>query len=158
MAAPRLSFVVLALVSLALTGCSGEDPESEEPSPSATASVSGSATASGSSSGSSTSSSSSSSSSPTSTGTPQPQTIQKDVLDNSFPDGTFTIRAGDTVVWTHRGTNLHSVSSDSFDSHPNCPPVCMLGGQTFTHEFATAGTFEYRCKVHGGMTGTVTVT
>lgn len=148
-----LACVLLATVSLA--GCSGGDGEaSDEPTPSPTASEPTSVSASAS----ATAGATSSSSSPSPSAAPQPQAVAKDVTDNSFPDGTFSIRAGDTVVWTHRGSNLHSVTSDgNFDSHPNCPPVCMLSGQTFTQTFDSAGTFAYRCKIHASMTGTVTV-
>jgi plastocyanin len=99
----------------------------------------------------------------TNTTTPRPaQTVQKDVTDNSFPGGTFTIQKGDTVRWTHKGTAPHTVTSnaggvETFDSHPNCPPVCMVATQTFTHTFDTVGDVSYRCKVHGSMTGTITV-
>jgi plastocyanin len=161
MVAPRPILALALLSALALAGCSGGDaPEgrSDEPTPSPSASdgLSVSASATVGPSPSASSSNSSSSSAPAS-----PQTIAKDVADNSFPDGTFTIRAGDTVVWTHRGspTTPHSVTSaGNFDSHPNCPPVCMLAGQTYSRTFDDAGTFDYVCKIHGSMTGTITVT
>ncbi len=155
MAARRvLAFACVLLTTAFLAGCSGDGDADPTPPPSATPSTSASSSASPTPTASPSSSSSSSSSAPA-----QPQTLAKDVLDNSFPDGTFTIRAGDTVVWTHRGSNPHSVSSTgNFDSHANCPPLCMLGGQTFTYTFDAAGTFEYVCKIHGSMTGTITVT
>jgi plastocyanin len=85
-------------------------------------------------------------------------------VDNNFPDGTFTIHVGDTVTWTHKGTAPHSVSADAFDSNPNCssatsaiPGNCLKGGDTFSHKFDAAGTFAYHCRVHGSMTGTITV-
>ena len=34
----------------------------------------------------------------------------------------------------------------------------ILGGATFPHTFANAGTYPYKCSIHGVMTGTVTVT
>lgn len=158
MVAFRRVLLSALLSALALAGCTGDTEEgrSDEPTPSPSASDGLSASASATAGSSPSASSSASSSSPAPA---EPQTIAKDVADNSFPDGTFTIRAGDTVVWTHRGSNLHSVTSPgSFDSHPNCPPVCMLAGQTFSHTFDTAGTFEYVCKIHASMTGTITVT
>jgi plastocyanin len=151
---------VLALASFlafAFAGCSGGGSESDGSSststsdgPAASISVSASASA---------SATSSSSSSSTSSGPPPaPQTVNKDITDNAFPDGTFAIRVGDTVKWTHKGNAPHSVSSDTFDSNPaGCPPLCMIGGQTYEHKFDAAGTFAYHCKVHSSMTGTITV-
>lgn len=93
-------------------------------------------------------------------------TFQRNVTDNEFPDGTFTLQKGDTIVWTHTGaqTSYHSISTtagsaESFDSHPNCTPapVCMLKGDTYTHKFDTVGSVPYHCKVHAAMTGNITV-
>ena len=33
----------------------------------------------------------------------------------------------------------------------------LTNGQDFTHTFTQVGTFAYFCRVHAGMTGTVTV-
>jgi plastocyanin len=82
---------------------------------------------------------------------------------------TVTIHVGDMVTWTHAdGGTPHSVTADagqadSFDSNPtNCPPVCMVSGDTFSHVFKKAGTFTYHCRIHGdpncGMCGKVVVT
>jgi plastocyanin len=162
MVSPRCLLALASLCAVALAGCSGggDEGRSDEPTPSPSASDGLSASASGTAAASS-SATSSSSGSGSSAAPPPPRTIAKDVADNSFPDGTFTIRAGDTVVWTHRGglTTPHSVTSAGhFDSHPDCPPVCMLAGQTYSHTFDAPGTFGYVCKVHGSMTGTITVT
>ncbi len=149
----------LLLALLALAGCAEDDPK-PDPTPSASPSkTSLSATVSVSTSATGTGSSNSSSSSQA----PRPmQTVAKDVTDNAFPDGSFTVQKGDKVVWTHRGSNPHSVSTtsgsaESFDSHPNCPPLCMLAGGTYEHTFATVGDVTYHCKVHSSMTGTITV-
>ena len=32
------------------------------------------------------------------------------------------------------------------------------GPSTFVHVFSTAGSFGYRCRIHGGMAGTINVT
>lgn len=75
-----------------------------------------------------------------------------------------TIAAGDTVTWTNNDFTGHSVTADdgSFDSSPSCPPTCLSNGDTFTHTFATAGSFPYHCRIHGaaggvGMSGTIIV-
>lgn len=152
----RLLLALGMLATLALAGCSDDAPEG---SPDVTPSTSQGTTT-----GAATTTTASGNASSSSTSlSPRPmQTIQKDVRDNSFPEGTFTVQKGDKVVWTHRGTSPHSVTTDagaaeSFDSHGNCPPVCMLAGQTYEHTFDTVGDVAYHCKVHGGMTGTITV-
>jgi plastocyanin len=33
----------------------------------------------------------------------------------------------------------------------------IANGATYVHTFATAGTYNYRCTIHGGMTGSVVV-
>jgi len=56
-------------------------------------------------------------------------------------------------------------SSDSGNKVTNPPPTTTetfesgtLGsGASFAHTFATAGSFNYRCRFHAIMTGTVTV-
>ena len=86
-----------------------------------------------------------------------------DVQDNDFAPATVTITAGDRVTWTQSGSNPHSVTADddSFDSHPNCPPVCMGNGDEYSQTFEQPGEYGYYCKIHGapggGMSGTVVV-
>ena len=77
----------------------------------------------------------------------------------------LTVTAGTTVTWTNQDSGIpHSVTSDTgvFDSGPTCSPGtpagCLSTGQSFSHVFATAGTFAYHCHIHGFMHGTITVT
>lgn len=158
----RLLPTLLLTGAILLAGCAGStkdttsDPAPSSPSPSATSSSSPPSSASGT----STSSSSSPSPSP-----PQPRSAKswaKDITDNNFPDGSFTVQKGDTVTWTHKGTGLHSVSTtagsaESFDSSPNCPPACILAGATYPHKFDVLGNVTYHCKVHASMVGTIQV-
>lgn len=86
-----------------------------------------------------------------------------EVADDEFVPPTIEVAEGDTVRWTHSGSNPHSVTADdgSFDSHPVCPPDCMEGGDTFEQTFDAAGEFGYYCRIHGspgsGMAASVTV-
>ncbi len=83
--------------------------------------------------------------------------------DNFYDPATVTIAVGETVTWSHDGQQPHTVTADdgSFDSSPNCPTVitqCMETGDTYSHAFNSAGSFDYFCKVHGqSMSGTVVV-
>ena len=77
-----------------------------------------------------------------------------------FSPSSVTIQAGDTVMWTWKGSG-HSVTAGLpghntglFDSGVH------NSGFTFSFTFPDAGTFDYHCTPHGaccGMIGTVTV-
>jgi plastocyanin len=69
-----------------------------------------------------------------------------------FTPAGLTVTAGDSVTWTWHGGE-HSVTSagaEPFDSG-------SLSAGSFSHTFATAGTFSYLCIWHPGMTGSITV-
>jgi plastocyanin len=69
----------------------------------------------------------------------------------AFTPRTVTIQTGQAVVWTwHDGSVPHNVTFPGFHS------VIQTGG-TYVHTFDTAGTFQYSCTIHSGMTGTVVV-
>lgn len=72
----------------------------------------------------------------------------------AFSPSTITVSTNSTVTWTNKDAIGHTVTSDSglFDSGT----VATNG--TFSHTFATAGTFTYHCKIHPTMTGSVVVT
>lgn len=83
-----------------------------------------------------------------------------------FDPERVTIFVGDTVRWINRDNQRHTVTAnssaralgESFDSSPNsCPGNflirdCLDPGEVFSHTFTTAGTFTYRCKLHGSDT------
>jgi plastocyanin len=151
---------LLLVLAIVAAGCSGKgDPSPTDTSgpPSSTSSANVVTTA----------PSTTSSSPSTAPAAPAPtaraaKTFSKDITDNNFPDGTFTVQKGDTVHWTHQGTSLHSVSTtagsaEAFDSSPNCPPACLVAMQAYDHTFSVLGNVTYHCKVHAGMTGTITV-
>src|ERR1051326_2919765 len=72
-----------------------------------------------------------------------------------------TAAGGTTVTWENGDGIAHTVTSatgsaDTYDM--------ALSSGTVTHQFATAGTYNYYCKFHGvngapptGMHGTITV-
>ncbi|HLF40402.1 MAG TPA: cupredoxin family copper-binding protein [Acidimicrobiia bacterium] len=71
-----------------------------------------------------------------------------------FEPAELTVKAGETVTWTHRGSQQHSVSSDTgaFDSGTMTP------GQAWSYQFTAPGEYPYTCTPHPYMTGKVTVT
>ncbi|MCI0413480.1 cupredoxin domain-containing protein, partial [bacterium] len=81
------------------------------------------------------------------------------VEDNFFTPSNITVPIGTTIIWTHNGRNLHTVTSGS----PDAPSGLfdsgnMSSGQTFQFTFNSPGTIPYYCRIHGAsMTGTITV-
>ena len=77
------------------------------------------------------------------------------MTDNRYQPGRLTVRAGSSVTWVNRGTNVHTVSAQdaSFDSGPIGP------GESFTFTFSRPGEFPILCRQHllNGMTGVVVV-
>ena len=144
----------LLVIAFALAGCAAEEG-SPDPTPSATPTASGSPSATGTTTatGGTTTSSASNSTSVA----PRPsQTFDIAIQGNSFVDGTKTIQKGDTVRWTQKDTNQHTVTAQdgSFDSGTMLPigPSSM-----FSHKFDAVGEFPYFCEVHGGMTAQISV-
>jgi len=76
------------------------------------------------------------------------------IADFSYAPAALTVQAGTTVTWTNAGPSIHTVTADdgSFDSGT------VSSGSTFSHTFATPGTFTYHCAIHDSMHGTITVT
>ena len=72
----------------------------------------------------------------------------------SFSPETITIPVGTIVAWENQDSAAHTVTSDNgaFESGS------LSNGQTFQFTFNTAGTFDYHCRFHPGMTGRIIVT
>ena len=65
------------------------------------------------------------------------------IKDASFSPATITIRAGDTITWTNRSTDIpHNVIFSTFGSD------YMNPGDRYGHTFKTPGTFRYACTLH----------
>jgi plastocyanin len=63
------------------------------------------------------------------------------------------VSTGTTVTWVNNDTIPHDTVADGGQwSSPVLSP-----GQSFQFRFATTGTFTYKCTLHAGMVGTVTV-
>lgn len=76
---------------------------------------------------------------------------------NTFSPDNVTITTGTTVEWTNGSATFHTITPDG---HSEWQRVTMnQDGETFSHTFNTAGTFDYFCEPHqgAGMTGTITV-
>lgn len=77
------------------------------------------------------------------------------VIDSfAFTPLTLTVPLGATVTWTNRDEEPHTVAASDGSFHS----PGMGTGATFSHTFASAGTFDYICSIHPMMHGTVVVT
>ncbi len=101
--------------------------------------------------------SASNSTSPSPTASPRPaRTFDVTIQGSDFVDGSITVQKGDTVRWTQKDANRHTVTADdgSFASGDLLP---LPSQDTFTHVFDATGTFPYHCAYHGSMTDAITV-
>ncbi|MPZ49193.1 MAG: copper-binding protein [Dehalococcoidia bacterium] len=71
--------------------------------------------------------------------------------DNKFDARVIQVSAGATVTWSWAEDRLHNVTGDGWAS-PN------QESGTFRQAFDQPGAYDYRCTLHGGMTGRVVVT
>ncbi|MCU1501560.1 MAG: hypothetical protein JWM12_914 [Ilumatobacteraceae bacterium] len=88
-------------------------------------------------------------------GTPAAGGDAVSIKDFSFQPDPLSIPAGSAVTWTNADGTTHNIQSadHTFDSPDN-----LATGDSFTHTFATAGTFTFICGIHPQMNGTVVVT
>jgi plastocyanin len=71
-----------------------------------------------------------------------------------FSPATITVTAGSTVVWTNEDSIQHDITFVGGSIASNT----LNHNDTFSHTFATAGTYHYICSIHPFMHGTVIVT
>jgi plastocyanin len=70
-----------------------------------------------------------------------------------FSPSSVSVATGDTVTWNNQGSapEGHDVTGDGLASGN------LQQGQSYSHTFASAGTFNYICSLHPFMKGSVTV-
>lgn len=73
------------------------------------------------------------------------------IQNHSFSPRNVTVRVGDTVTWTNKDNTTHTVTGTGFVSGQLAP------GQTYSHKFDAAGTYQYLCSIHTTMSGIVVV-
>jgi plastocyanin len=59
------------------------------------------------------------------------------------------------VTWTNNDTLQHTAT---VKSDPSCTTPILDGGASSGITFTQAGTYDYACKIHPQMTGTIEVT
>jgi plastocyanin len=68
-----------------------------------------------------------------------------------FVPAALTIKPGDTVVWVNTDIVEHTATATAFDSK------MIAAGKQWKHTFKSKGSFDYACKYHPPMKGTLTV-
>ena len=71
----------------------------------------------------------------------------------AFTSSSITVKAGTTVTWTNTDNMQHTVTADD----GSWTSGNLNYGDKFAYTFSYAGTANYHCKYHSGMTGSVTV-
>ncbi|HEY9246866.1 MAG TPA: cupredoxin family copper-binding protein [Candidatus Methanoperedens sp.] len=83
---------------------------------------------------------------------PPPKTeVTVEISDFTFFPPEVTVAKGGTVIWKQKDTEQHTVTGADFSSEK------LSQGQTYSHTFNEAGTFEYWCTIHASMRGKVIV-
>ncbi len=83
---------------------------------------------------------------------PQPKgAATVEISDFTFFPAEVILAKGGTVTWKQKDTEQHTVTGADFSSSK------LSQGETFTHTFNEAGTFEYWCTIHASMRGKITV-
>ncbi len=88
----------------------------------------------------------------------QSATFTIQIQNFAFAPASQTISAGDAVKWVNLDSAPHtSTSGESPRSDGIWNSGILSDGQSFSHTFASAGTFPYFCQVHDFMTAGITV-
>jgi|SRR3989344_6772566 len=86
--------------------------------------------------------------------TASPKTYNIDIQNFAYKTKTLTIKKGDIVIWTNRDSVRHTVTSDSGNELDS---ELLSQSGSYSHTFAQTGTYDYHCKPHPYMTGTIIV-
>jgi plastocyanin len=71
-----------------------------------------------------------------------------------FSPSTAFVNVGGSVTWKNGSDAPHTVTSDS---GTELGSATLGAGKTFSHTFATTGTFRYHCTIHDYMVARVVV-
>lgn len=81
---------------------------------------------------------------------------------DGFSPRVVTIKKGETVTWTNKDTNPHTVNSDPHPVHGLYPILNTVGfinaGESKSLAFTEAGTYTYHDHFNASLTGEVVVT
>lgn len=87
-----------------------------------------------------------------------PRDVEVGLTATTFTPRDVTIPVGSTIVWVNQTAVAHTISPNQPNEAGTWVDTNISGLNTeFEHTFSTAGTFDYVCKLHAGMTGVVRV-
>ena len=72
----------------------------------------------------------------------------------AFNPAAITAGVGDVITWTNNDSAGHTAT---VKSDPTCTTDTLASGATGSIVFNTAGSYEFFCKIHPNMTGTIEV-
>src|SRR5262245_16386153 len=75
------------------------------------------------------------------------------IRDFAFVPGNIQIAPGETIIWTNYDIAQHTVTFRDGTADSGV----LTEREIFSHAFEAPGTFEYYCRLHPSMTGTVMV-
>ena len=83
--------------------------------------------------------------------------VKVDANDNlQFAPASDNAKVGQIVQWTNSGTVAHTITFDS--SNASCLSDSQIApGASWGVKFTQAGTYTYKCTIHPGMNGSLTV-
>jgi len=71
---------------------------------------------------------------------------------SAFAPGNIDLAVGGVITWANRDSITHTSTSNT-----NIWTNEVAAGSNFTRQFSAVGAFDYKCTIHPGMTGTITV-
>lgn len=78
--------------------------------------------------------------------------VQIKIDDLAFSPAEITVKAGDTIEWVNVDFIDHTATENS-----GAWDVMIITEQSARLQLSTAGTFDYYCRIHPGMTGKIHV-
>ena len=83
-----------------------------------------------------------------------PKTYNLEIKNFAFSPSSLTIKKGDKIIWTNQDSVSHTVTSDSGNELDS---KLLPKGETYSHAFNTAGTYDYHCTPHPYMKAKIIV-
>ena len=81
-------------------------------------------------------------------------TVTATMANIAFDPTSITASVGDTVTWTNNDSAQHTAT---VKSDPTCTTETLANGASGSIVFNVAGSYEFFCKIHPTMTGTIEV-
>ena len=80
--------------------------------------------------------------------------VDVDISGFAFNPATLTVPKGTAVVWVNSDSVKHTIVSDA---GTEINSAALSKGQTYSHTFNTAGTYNYYCSLHPAMIGKIII-